>query len=265
MLDEIHAPPRDLDDNDNNTYHLGSIHGHNVVIACLPHSSYGTTSAAVVAASLLRSFKQVRFGLMVGVGGAIPDCKDIRLGDVVVSTPSHGSGGVVQFDFGKRIASGTFERTGHLDQPPELLLTAISTLKSNHNLFGSSILHIIKEFSESALQHAVARYCVSPGEEVDRLFQFGYKHEDSASSCDTCDLSKVVNRPRRTSNNPYVHYGLIISGNTLMKHGFSRAQLANTLEDALCIVMEAAGLMNHFKCLVIRGICDYCDFHKNKN
>ena len=28
--------------------------------------------------------------------------------------------------------------------------------------------------------------------------------------------------------------------------------------------MEAAGLMDHFPCLVIRGICDYSDSHKNK-
>jgi nucleoside phosphorylase len=28
--------------------------------------------------------------------------------------------------------------------------------------------------------------------------------------------------------------------------------------------MEAAGLMSDFPCLVIRGICDYSDSHKNK-
>jgi hypothetical protein len=28
--------------------------------------------------------------------------------------------------------------------------------------------------------------------------------------------------------------------------------------------MEAAGLMNDFPCLVIRGICDYADSHKTK-
>jgi hypothetical protein len=28
--------------------------------------------------------------------------------------------------------------------------------------------------------------------------------------------------------------------------------------------MEAAGLMDNFPCLVIRGICDYADSHKNK-
>jgi hypothetical protein len=29
--------------------------------------------------------------------------------------------------------------------------------------------------------------------------------------------------------------------------------------------MEAAGLMDGFPCLVIRGICDYADSHKSKN
>ena len=28
--------------------------------------------------------------------------------------------------------------------------------------------------------------------------------------------------------------------------------------------MEAAGLMNDFPCLVIRGICDYSDTHKHE-
>ena len=32
----------------------------------------------------------------------------------------------------------------------------------------------------------------------------------------------------------------------------------------LCFEMEAAGLMNSFPCLVVRGICDYADSHKNK-
>jgi nucleoside phosphorylase len=34
---------------------------------------------------------------------------------------------------------------------------------------------------------------------------------------------------------------------------------------ALCFEMDVAGLVNHFPCLVIRGICDYADSHKNKD
>lgn len=33
----------------------------------------------------------------------------------------------------------------------------------------------------------------------------------------------------------------------------------------LCFEMEAAGLMNSFLCLIIRGICDYADSYKNKD
>jgi len=35
-------------------------------------------------------------------------------------------------------------------------------------------------------------------------------------------------------------------------------------KDVLCFEIEAAGLMNQFPCLVIRGVCDYSDSHKNK-
>jgi nucleoside phosphorylase len=49
-----------------------------------------------------------------------------------------------------------------------------------------------------------------------------------------------------------------------MKHGVTREKLRQE-RDIICFEMEAAGLMNNFPCLVIRGICDYSDTHKNKN
>jgi nucleoside phosphorylase len=64
-------------------------------------------------------------------------------------------------------------------------------------------------------------------------------------------------------DNLVVHYGLIASGNKLMKDALLRDALIAE-RGVLCFEMEAAGLMNHFPCLVIRGICDYSDSHKNK-
>ncbi|KAL7904725.1 ankyrin repeat-containing domain protein [Trichoderma velutinum] len=62
-----------------------------------------------------------------------------------------------------------------------------------------------------------------------------------------------------------VHHGLIASGNKVIKDGLLRDQVNRSLGGhVLCFEMEAAGLMNNFPCLVIRGICDYCDSHKNK-
>ncbi|KAJ6438029.1 putative AC9 transposase [Purpureocillium lavendulum] len=49
-----------------------------------------------------------------------------------------------------------------------------------------------------------------------------------------------------------------------MKNAKERDHLSQDPElNVLCFEMEAAGLMNNFPCLVIRGICDYSDSHKN--
>lgn len=79
------------------------------------------------------------------------------------------------------------------------------------------------------------------------------------------DSTSLVSRPPRSEgeDNPAIHYGLIASANQLMKDAIIRDELAAEF-DVLCFEMEAAGLMNQFPCLVIRGICDYSDSHKNK-
>jgi nucleoside phosphorylase len=90
MLDEEHEEFQNRVAQDNNSYVLGRVHEHNVVMACLPAGMYGTNSAATVANNMLRTFTGIRFGLMVGIGGGIPNLNkgwDIRLGDVVVSQP----------------------------------------------------------------------------------------------------------------------------------------------------------------------------------
>src|SRR5467141_5086548 len=123
MLDEIH-PNLPTSSNDQNTYILGTIDAHNVVIACLPSGVYGTTSAAIVANQMRFTFPAIRFGLMVGIGGGVPTKEaDIRLGDVVVSKPTGEFGGVVQYDCGKTIEGGRFKRTSILNKPPQVLLT----------------------------------------------------------------------------------------------------------------------------------------------
>lgn len=47
-----------------------------------------------------------------------------------------------------------------------------------------------------------------------------------------------------------------------MRNGALREPLRQEM-NMLCFEMEAAGLMDHFPCLV-RGICDYADSHKSK-
>jgi nucleoside phosphorylase len=93
MLDRRHAdlpkPP-----NDPNTYTLGSVSKHNIVIACLPKGEIGNNSVVIVATWLISTFPSIKFGLMVGIGGGVPP--KVRLGDVVVSIPVGQFPGVVQ-------------------------------------------------------------------------------------------------------------------------------------------------------------------------
>ncbi|KAI0802299.1 ankyrin repeat-containing domain protein [Xylaria sp. FL0064] len=134
MLDEIH-PDLPANSNDTNAYTLGSIGSHNIVIACLPSGKIGTNSAATVATQMIRSFPAIRFGLMGGIGGGIPS--KVQLGDVVVSVPGGEHPGVVQWDLGKAQHGNNFKRTGALNNPPSILLTALGKLATRHEMRGS--------------------------------------------------------------------------------------------------------------------------------
>ena len=105
MLDEIYED-LPIPSHDHNAYILGRVGKHNVVVAGLPNGKYGTSSAAVAATQLLATLHSVRFSLMVGIDGGVPNSEvDIRLGDVVVSKPTDRYGGVVQYDYGKALNS----------------------------------------------------------------------------------------------------------------------------------------------------------------
>lgn len=148
FLDEKHDGPQYVSANDNNDYTLGKIGKHNVVIAVLPDGEYGIASAASVAKDMLHSFPNVRIGLMVGIGGGVPSSKhDIRLGDIVVSAPRDGKGGVFQYDFGKTIQDQTFQTTGFLNQPPTVLRMAMNGLKAQYEVMFTGLKRPLTAFS----------------------------------------------------------------------------------------------------------------------
>ncbi|KAL2814692.1 violaceus kinesin [Aspergillus cavernicola] len=254
ILDAVH-PALPQPKSDHNIYTLGSVSGHNVVVACLPAGVYGTTSAAAVVVHLKSTYQNIQFGLMVGIGGGVPrENHDIRLGDVVVSKPLDKFSGVIQYDYGKTLHSGQFHRTGSLNKPPLLLLKVIAQIESNYMLGKASLSNIMA----SNLQQ---KQFTRPSR--DQLFKSTYNHLGDGSNCLACDKDQLVDRPERTTEDPHIHYGLIASGNQVMKDARTRDSVAQDL-DILCFEMEAAGLMDEIPSLVIRGICDYCDSHKQK-
>ncbi|KAJ0421517.1 purine and uridine phosphorylase [Aspergillus carlsbadensis] len=265
LLDEIH-PDLPIPHSDNNSYVLGRIGKHNVVVACLPSGIYGTSSATAVATQLLSSFPSIRFGLMVGIGGGVPSKDaDIRLGDVVVSKPTATHGGVVQYDFGKATTrnGGIFQRTGLLNSPPPVLLTAVSKLQAIHLTQGKRFVDFLAELERRRPSDQPPPFA-RPATD-DCLYFADYAHAELYSkTCHGREDGSIVHRiARKHLNVPVIHYGLIASGNQVIKDARLRSKLSEEL-GVYCVEMEAAGLMNNYPCLVIRGICDYAGSHKNK-
>ncbi|KAF3389720.1 putative ankyrin repeat protein L25 [Talaromyces pinophilus] len=179
MLDEEHPILPAADPKDVNSYLLGRIADHNVVIACLPAETTGKVSAAMVATNLIRSFPSIRFGLMVGIGGGFPchgsqrqamsakidevdsddsedgmdEILDIRLGDVVVSLHTKSTEAVVQYDFGKSLQ--------------------VKRLQANYARGHHKIPELLSKMLAANPAMAKFRY---PGREKDRLFRADFAH-----------------------------------------------------------------------------------------
>ncbi|RPA76560.1 purine and uridine phosphorylase [Ascobolus immersus RN42] len=274
-LDKEHSDLKFTRKGDNNTYQLGEIGDHNVVIACCPVGGYGICNATAVVKDMVATFPNVRFCLMVGIGGGAPSPKaDIRLGDVVAGVPQNdANGGVFQYDFGKARQGQAFEHTGYLNKPPRVLLTAINKLESEWELAkeGNGIGTFIDAIINNPDRNDKFRAKYGrPSTSSDVLYVSDFLHPSEAAKsgspcievCGSDPETLVLRQPRKETNDPVIHYGLIASGNQVVKDALLRDELV-AAKNVLCFEMEAAGLMDNLPCLAVRGICDYSDSHKN--
>ncbi|KAF4282689.1 hypothetical protein KXX33_000481 [Aspergillus fumigatus] len=242
MLDEEHEPlPQPP--TDHNVYHLGSIAGYKVVIAGSWQA--GNNPATAVVTQMRIRFPNLRFALLVGIGGGVPtitECGELRLGHVVVSQPVGLFAGAIQYDHGTA-RDGVFEWTGALTPPPAALLLAARSLASQ--CARSDKDHIMENVQRIDTRKPQLRWFKFPGVENDKLFPADYKHV-----CHEVDELIVV------------HRGTVAAGELVLKDSTLRDSVAQEY-GVLCFEMEAAGAMTDFPCLPIRGISDYCDSHKN--
>ncbi|KAF7122852.1 hypothetical protein CNMCM5793_000962 [Aspergillus hiratsukae] len=267
LLDEEHDTPFKPHD-DPSSYTVGRIGGHSVVIAKCTRT--GTANASTAVTHMLRTFDKIRFGLMVGIGGGAADAPgshdprrsttDILLGDVVVSKPEGNHGGILQYDKGRR-GPEKFEIESHLNSPGDLLISATDKLSRDHRFKRGNMAGYIEE-AQLKLEALGMSHFSFPGRHHDLLFATRYNHpNETENDCRNCDSAEVV-RTSVPRNDPVVHYGLIASGNTVVRDAHMRDTMRRE-HNVVCFDMEAAGLMNNFPCLVIRGISDYADTHKN--
>lgn len=273
MLDDIH-PSTEKPSNDSNNYTMGLIYGRNVVIACPPNEEIGNHSAAAIVAARMKStFSQIRVVLLVGIGSRVPP--RVSLGDVVVSTSVEKEPGLVQWDTGKVKGNGNFERIGSLNPLPRSLLEALEQTESAHGWLWTTCMYSYFEKLQKKWPELVSRYLRSDSiEDTSILAKADYRDVNKSTTCDRDDgeeekfckcRGKAMN-VKMDHTKGQVHFGMIASGNQVIEDAELRDKLKKDLDgDVLCVEVGAAGLAEIVPCLVIRGICDYADSHKNKD
>ncbi|RKK79600.1 hypothetical protein BFJ71_g16159 [Fusarium oxysporum] len=248
---------------DPNSYLTGVIGCHNVVLIRMP--GIGKVHAAAAASNCRASFPNVKIALVVGVCGVVPfkrNGEEIVLGDVVISE------GIIQYDFGRRLPGQFIPKEGPLDSLGRPNQEIRGVLAQAKGIRGRQLL--VSEMTRylSILCQKPELRAEYPGAAYDRLFEASYRHSEDQKPCEQvgCD-GKLVPRRRlqatRPSPAPAIHFGLMASGDSVMKSGDDRDREVEA-RDIVAFEMEGAGVWDILPCIVIKGACDYADSHKSK-
>ncbi|KNB10753.1 hypothetical protein FOXG_10881 [Fusarium oxysporum f. sp. lycopersici 4287] len=239
---------------DTNHYVNGRIGDLDVVVLLL--YSMGKVSAGTAAARLQCSYPELEVVFLAGICGGIPEVqsphggkREVLLGDVIVS--SH----MVQYDFGRRSAE---------------ILERIQQSNPRYQYPGSASDRLYESTYQHQIDTLVLCTCFSsPSLTCERC---------RGVSCDEagCDEKFLVARCRLQekmlleeqgdiceAQKPLIFLGRFGSGDTVLKSSKDRDGLAERLGIA-AFEMESAGLWEDLPCIVVKGVCDYADSHKNK-
>jgi nucleoside phosphorylase len=272
MLDERHERPDIRDNEDAILYSYGSAAGHNIVIATCRQGMTGNVNTSSITGPLFKTFPNIRMTLLVGIGGGVPQPKefsnplaDVHLGDVVVGWPISAShrGHVIYYESGRSNEDG-FEITGSADKPHTVLVNGLTALKHRDDFDESTFDVHLKKLQDHPKHGHLYRH---PGLNRDKLFKATYPHVNKDDRvCAECDSREFAEREPREDNHKELfiyHQGHIATGNSVVKSARKRDSINDLCGGVLCIEMEAAGVEVNGRCLVIRGISDYADSHKN--
>lgn len=150
-------------------------------------------------------------------------------------------------------------------------MTSVARLRGSHQFDGHQIEETISSILEK--EPRLRQKYGQPQSSSDRLYKStvnrpsNTEEEEGRIISRGNDVSLLVQRPKRSQyeDNPCIHYGLIASGSQIMRDAIIRDKLISENRDIVCFDTEPARvLMGSVSGLVVRGICDYSDSHKNE-
>ncbi|PTB65209.1 purine and uridine phosphorylase [Trichoderma citrinoviride] len=288
---------------DLNTYTTGRIGKHNVVLALLPRmgKSNAASAAAGFRSSYNNIELALLVGVCGGVprvGGYVED--EILLGDVVIgkSVVQHDFGRKYPNGF---IRKASFEE--NLSKVPKNIQNLLNTFETDRGLEllqsqTAKFLLQLQKKGKGRNCRPPTKYSY-PGTAKDKLFHSDYRHKHRGSrahlcticsssadavceealnaTCEElgCEESFNIRRERlqerqeleqgsqEEAQEPAIHIGAVASGDTVLKSGEDRDRIAKK-EGVIAFEMEGAGIWEEIPCIIVKGVCDYADSHKNK-
>ncbi|KAM6482588.1 hypothetical protein HDV62DRAFT_46944 [Trichoderma sp. SZMC 28011] len=286
---------------DPNAYTTGKMCGHDVVLAFMP--GMGKVNSASVAAGFRASFPGIRLGLVVGICGGVPvgtdDEKEVLLGDVIISTALVQFDFGRQYA-NKAVRRDTLQdNLGRPNAEIRAFLTKLSGSRGRKTLRDKTSVHLEELCDKDGFKQS----SYPAEDDKLYMSTYRHKHQDgSCAICAKCngpeddvceaalestceelhcqdnelvwrarvDKARGVGHYRDTSTagmlearKPVIHFGVIVSGDSVMKSGQHRDEIASR-EKAVAFEMEGAGVWESFPTVVIKSVCDYADSHKNK-
>lgn len=222
-------------------YIMGKMCGQDIVIVRLPEGEVGIGPATYVTTEMSQELPALKVVFLVGIGAGLPSAskdRDIRLGDVAVATPGDNHSGIIHYTLKKVTDNGEVMK-GHTNSTSRQLRNVIGKIRSTSFISKRSFLDHLKQVQDR------------PGAE-------SFRRPADIQPCPDNNFPLV----RPSGNDPLLHLGTILSGDEVVKNKERRDALREK-HDAICIEMEAAGLMNDWPAIVIRGISDFGDGSKN--
>ncbi|PKK52634.1 hypothetical protein CI102_2888 [Trichoderma harzianum] len=298
--DEDGGDPYGKAKGDLNTYTTGRMGSIDVVFVLLPEM--GKASAAGAAASLRSSYSSLKLVLLVGVCGGVPNPNgkgEMLLGDVIISRTIVQYDLGRQYPEGFRPKEGI---EASLGRPTKGIRNMISRLETSRwrQTLEQRAKYFLEQIQTLAVERQPDRDYRYPGSHKDRLFRADYQHKHRLetecpcshsrtnvdpicaschnSSCDElgCNDEYLVKRTRlerkkqlesenrpEEAQAPLIFIGRIGSGDTVYKSAEQRDTIASHY-NILSLEMEGAGIWDELPCIVVKGVCDYADSHKNK-
>lgn len=285
---------------DPNCYTTGRMGNYNVVLV---HLSMGKAAAAAAAASVRSSYRKLQLTFLVGVCGAAPCNRgsEILLGDVIISKTvvQHDFGWRHPHGFKRK--DSVEDILGRPGRDIRNLMFLFETDRGIDRL-EERTAHFLQQLQGKVAWTKRRGKYDHPGVEKDKLFKAEHRHKHHAlltCACYKCDggsdpvceealtlsctelgcddkfllerqrLREIKQRMEQDDGDgalgrPAVHVGAVASGDAVIKSATYRDEMAKET-GVIGFEMEGAGVWDAMPCIVVKGVADYADCHKNKD